>query len=381
MALGSVALGALMSFGASCGDTCVGGVVVDGHCEGRCEPDLCLENNVCVGNRCMLECVSHTECYQTYRGDPKQQGCLPQAADSETDLYGGDTVFVCTDVVKANGILKACPFGDECDDPDVDDDAVCPDGSGCTAGVGSDRCSAAECRPLACHARGEGDAEAYCTNLDCATDDDCLPGMACGIVSDPSNICGTDKGTDTPCVDPSDFTTDGKTYVEGPVSLLRHACLKRGPCSPCSNTTDCSLTDGLACVDVGGGVFACAASCVAPEDCPSDFVCDAGSCKPRSGTCTPPATANFCFNCVDDLQCGDASSTTACVDTSNGEKGCFDLSFPDACTTDDECPTSPSGAHGTCLDEGEGLSPADMSYHRCFLPFDAASGQFACWPQ
>src|SRR5262245_53352770 len=49
---------------AKSGETCVGGVIKDGVCEGKCKPELCLEGNTCVDNRCVLQCDSHLDCYQ-----------------------------------------------------------------------------------------------------------------------------------------------------------------------------------------------------------------------------------------------------------------------------------------------------------------------------
>ena len=38
-------------------DVCVGGFINDdGVCEGKCKPSKCLPGNICVDNRCVLEC-------------------------------------------------------------------------------------------------------------------------------------------------------------------------------------------------------------------------------------------------------------------------------------------------------------------------------------
>jgi hypothetical protein len=52
-----------------------------------------------------------------------------------------------------------------------------------------------------------------------------------------------------------------------------------------------------------------------------------------------------------------------------GERGCFDESFPTACTVDTDCPLSPGNRHGRCLNENDGVSPGDAVYHKCYLPF------------
>jgi hypothetical protein len=59
---------------------------------------------------------------------------------------------------------------------------------------------------------------------------------------------------------------------------------------------------------------------------------------------------------------------------------CFDFSFPDECTVDGDCPEAPSGRNGECLDEAEGLAPADDVYQHCYFPFFTTSSSFQCWP-
>ena len=127
--LAFILFGAVASLGtgfAGCGDSstgddppaeCEGGVIIDGVCEGKCTPDKCLEGNVCVGNRCLLQCTAHTECYAPFRGDSKFQGCFVNQADTDAGLNDGDAVYVCTDVNLAPNLMKPCPIGDECDDP------------------------------------------------------------------------------------------------------------------------------------------------------------------------------------------------------------------------------------------------------------------------
>ncbi|NUP06459.1 MAG: hypothetical protein HOW73_10410 [Polyangiaceae bacterium] len=368
-------------------NTCDGGVIVDGVCEGKCTPDKCLEGNVCVGNRCMLQCTTNTECHSPAQGNPDLQSCEPNRADSETGLNDGESVSVCTEVKLALNFAKPCPGGNECDDAGNPADSACPDGSPCTDGEGGENCSAAECRPLICKTTGEGDADAYCTTNDCTEDAHCGPGMYCGIARAPNPICGNEDKCNPnfcddslPCIAPADFNKDGATYQEGPIALLRNQCLKREPCAPCEDNADCSVRPDMACVTLGEE-HVCAKTCADDDDCPNDFFCvvDAGFCVPRSGQCKPPPTDNFCYSCLNDLDCGNASNAIACVETNAGQRACFDNSFPDTCTTDDDCPESPSGKHGECLDEQEGVDPSSGAYHRCYLPFFPGPGSFECW--
>jgi len=204
--------------------------------------------------------------------------------------------------------------------------------------------------------------------------------MYCSPVRVPNKICGTDKGQTDPCIDPANFNADGATYQEGPLTLMRNVCLKREPCAPCNGPTDCSLSPDMSCVNLSGSGKVCAESCNDDDDCPDDFKCASNFCVPRTGSCAPPAENNFCYSCLHDLQCGDASTSVGCEEVSGGQKACFDFSFPDTCTTDADCPESPSGKHGECLDEEEGVAPGSSVYHRCYYPFYPASSSFQCWP-
>jgi hypothetical protein len=377
-----VIAGAALAIGAAgaCGDSgldgpaeCVGGVFVeqpDGTqvCEGKCSPDLCVENNVCVGNRCRLSCDSHNDCN---RDGAELQGCVPQEGDSEDGLNDGDTVYVCTDLDKSPAFLKPCPLVAECDA-----DFACPDGTPCAAGVGSDLCSATECRAMHCSSASEGDATAYCTTFDCTVDAECGPGMYCGRVELPNIICGTDKGTEEPCVDPASFALDKATYQEGPFSLFRNACKKREPCAPCADAADCSLSEDLACVNLNDESI-CAKTCDSGDDCPNDYGCQSNFCIPKTNTCITPPPPNFCFPCFTDLDCGPSDGTISCIETTAGQRACFDLSFPVSCTSDADCPTAPSGLSGECLDEPDGYDSSSSVYQRCFVPY--ASGKFQCW--
>ena len=66
------------------GKTCVGGVVVNGACQPKCDPAKCLDGNVCVtnalGSQCKLACVSHKDCSwpaQATSSRTHSSGCAP----------------------------------------------------------------------------------------------------------------------------------------------------------------------------------------------------------------------------------------------------------------------------------------------------------------
>lgn len=406
--------------------TCADGVVIDGVCSGKCTSDKCLQptmgeawSNTCVTNACQLVCATHDECAPN-----GSQDCVAATKDEDSA-----TVSVC----QANGKLPAygveCPQGTECGDkftcPSgepcgasncggdatlcVRDGEACriPDGSGgfktdpaCTKGrcvaegapfdgavchVG-EACAAAECQALRCTGAAPGDAYAFCTRDHCEVDTDCPGGWTCGTVRDPHAICGTnpvkgDNGfcgsTTEACIDPADFAKDGASFFEGSLCLLKKSCVKRSPCMPCATDLDCSALPNQKCVQIGADKR-CASDCGTDKDCPDDYACTAGSCTPRFGACEAP-TSTFCAPCVTDEDCGKKGSTWGCADLSSGGRGCFDEAFPDTCTTDADCPTSPSGIHGTCLNESFGVSPGDSIYQHCYLPLDLNSNKTSCW--
>lgn len=359
-------------------------VDVDGEqvCEGKCDPTACLEGNTCVGNKCVLQCELDSDCLQALAGDEITQRCVAVTADSSSGIGDGDSVYICQDTPIHPMAGIQCPMGNECDAL-----SACPDGSDCAAGG----CDPAHCKPMHCVTEGTEDAESYCTTVDCATDDNCLPGHSCGVIRIENQLCGTNKGEGQPCIDPANNAAVGGTYQEGPVSVLQNACVKREPCSPCVENKDCtaSRTD-MGCVTIGEGTF-CAETCLANDDCPDDFSCvgaaapTAGFCVPRTSACKPPATNNFCYNCINDLDCGPAGpgNTMGCLElpslASPLNKACVDLGFTIPCTSDAQCPTSPSGRSGECLDEDEGLSPGQPEYHKCYAPLVASLGGYSCW--
>lgn len=290
------------------GDECVGGVVVDGRCEAKCDPAKCLEGNVCVDNRCKLICDEHEDCFPGY------QVCREKLTDEDENGVQVK-VAVCDDsgqipAVGQSGFPEGwwgldCPFGDT----QCAAQTACPDGTPCTtapsctceldeAACGEDarcnkgkcaedgaacifnRCTVAECQPLRCVGfAGEGDALAYCSLYECDTDDQCQPGFYCGTDRDPTDICNDDTNPDfqdalcgassEPCVDPA---TAGPAYSAGTICLMRKTCLKRDECAPCSENLDCSFGDGDLCA-AHAGDNVCARICNDDSNCSPDEAC------------------------------------------------------------------------------------------------------------
>lgn len=429
MALGLLSVSAL-SMASACGSdtttrnddgpdepvqTCEGGYVTsEGACEGKCTPDKCLAGNTCVGNRCVLKCDSHLDCYID------SQECAP-AEEDDTKA----AISVCKFRPADTGIGIKCYFGNECETrglcPDgkacdlgqcggnpeacVKDEAACGEATNCSTGKCPDStpctvnpCAAAQCAPMTCITTAVGDADAYCTKQDCTADEQCPGGYYCGVTRDPHEVCGSSnptKGnntlcgeTDEPCIAPADLAPasgqlakDGTTRFEGSLCILRRTCLKRNECAPCAADLDCSQFADSKCVDVGDGTKGCARSCNpanADKDCGLDYECVEGACKPRFKACK--GAGNFCEPCRNDTDCGDASTTKVCRELSGGQRVCFDESFPDACTVDDpnnpykadtECPKAPGGKNGTCVELNSGTA--------CYLPYNTVKDKYSCW--
>lgn len=375
------------SSSSSGGFDCDGGVVTDaGDCVGKCDPSICntapVTDNVCVNNQCALQCTSDRDCLPD-----GTQDCV--AATDDT----GASVQVCQPNGKPPGFGVPCPFGNECAQF-----GVCPDGSGCNLaecnnnpddcknGMCSDgsacavaTCAAKDCKAaFVCHGTGiPGDADAYCTELNCKTDADCAGGFTCGeehaVEGTGANatmppVCGETSANKTviqacdppakQCVTPD---KDGQ-YSQGQFCTEQTICLKRDACRTCKSDLDCSLFDNESCQMVAGEQR-CVVSCSTSKDCARDYECTSGHCIPRDKDGCTAKTPGFCTPCRDDSDCGDDKSHFECleVDSLSHERGCFDLSKLNECKSTADCPTSPSGKHGACLDESWGLTPASCT--------------------
>lgn len=401
--LASVALGA-------CSEElpfCFGGYVNEaGECEGLCRSESCLEGNKCVNNRCVLECTSHTQC-----AADGTQDCAPAKVDD------GDKqdILACLPNAKAYGFGVSCPFGVECGGlkscpstgtpcyldqcggnpaactPDVD---FCRDRANCLAGKCPDKtpctvltCKPEECvAPLSCLTSGEGDVNSYCTKQDCASDADCAGGYYCGVTRDPHGICNSmnpakgDNGicgkTNEACIDRATIGATDSTF-EGQLCILRKTCVKRETCSPCESDVDCSQLPNNVCIALANdSTKRCAPTCTKSADCGPSFEClpvDAAApdgpraCHHRFGACV--GTGKYCEPCTNDTDCGPLTGTSVCLELSDGSRNCLDLTYDSVtCTSDADCPASPSGKHAQC-DTASGTCTA----------FPASSGKASCW--
>ena len=297
-------------------------------CEGLCAPSKCANpGNVCVSNLCALECKSHADC-------ALGEDCLaatPDGASAATktcQANGRAPVGVkCPSGNECGGQAQACPDGSDCDFNQCGggtcalDLVACGASATCSIGKCDDGtrctvpgCTQDKCKPLVCLSAGVGDADAYCTALDCHADTNCPGGYQCAKVRDPHKICGapTPKlaglcGTTTdPCVMAG--ATDGTTFVQGPWCTERSECRVRKLCDPCTTDDDCGAIRGMHCTAMGAAKF-CTTDCAADSDCGDGFKCASGACTPRAGSCTGKKT--FCEPCHNDDDCEAASTAPA----------------------------------------------------------------------
>jgi len=198
-----------------------------------------------------------------------------------------------------------------------------------------------------------------------------------------NNFCGK---TAEPCINPAS-PPPGTSYFEGSGCLLRKMCLKRNDCAPCAVNNDCSLVPGQSCTGTGPGAtdMRCTQNCDplhGDKDCGPAYHCVNSECVPRfMGGCK--GTGKFCEPCLNDEDCGTKGSAVVCLVLDlSGERACFDRAFSAPCDPamkDADCPQAPGGRHGHCLDESNGLSPGDLAYHKCYLPYDPNSNKYSCW--
>jgi hypothetical protein len=372
-----------------------------------------------------FKCPEGNEC-------AKQQPSCPDGSNCDYTQCGGNT---CSPDPIACGSKSPCSIGTCGDgagckiDGDCGASQTCTDGV-CSCGATTDcnsgvcingtcqatpctvqGCAMSDCKPLVCLSDGVGDADAYCTLQDCTTDANCPGGYACDKERDPHPICGaaasklpglcgvactadaicvTTYGTGStcgnitagsgycqgPCVMAN--AGNGTTYAPGPYCTFRNECRIRKLCDPCTADLDCSAVPGAHCTQppMGTAKF-CASDCKTDTDCAADFQCTAGECVPRAGSCT--GTGKFCEPCHDDTEC--ATGLYCSRESSGLARICVSPIGTLQCPNDQdtECPTSPSGLHGKCMDESVESTPGDGIYHTCWLPYIASIDSFQCW--
>ncbi|MEM9875235.1 MAG: hypothetical protein AAF928_10100 [Myxococcota bacterium] len=409
-------------------------VCVDNQCK-----LLCTAHDQCVpGFQVCQEALTDEVDGVSRRVNVCEDSRLTPIRDAETGFPFGWWGQECPFGDSQCELQTACPDGTPCTlAPPAGctcerDDAACGDAAKCNRGkcAGSDQecifntCDVAECTPLECvDFRSEGDADAYCSKRGCATDDDCAAGFYCGLERDvrpacgdePDNFCGT---PDAPgdCVDLTD-----PRFQAGTRCAMQGVCLQRDPCAPCATNLDCSLADADVCAaHLGDDV--CARFCVDDSNCAADEACVpyapaaakangsnatcgfsptidcidpaldcpvAGDtcvprnvCVPESGKCDSSDITGdkFCAHCTDDTDCGPPGSAWICLEDDNGDNVCLDTAFPVTCSTNADCPTSPSGLQGYCVRPGDPFGPGledSCWFPERQSPFDG----YGCYPR
>jgi len=333
-----------------------------------CNQGKCASTGeICIFNTCdIAECTPFT-CITAGEGDAEAYCTHHDCADDSACPAGftcgetRDPRQICN-TMKGNTALCGGPTMDPCVDPSQFNagGAQLYEGSLCLL-------------RKTCLERG--DCAPCDHNLDCSFSDAQVCTQHAG-----SNVCARI------CTGPGDCLPDEICSPYDPAALnggQYPGFCAEAPGVPCALNKDCASESCLPIVGTCG--LSPRFDCAQDGDCPTE----GDTCQPRS-VCVPASGAcdasdapgdKFCFHCTKDSDCGDASSNLACVVVSGSESACLALPIADGpdCTVDDDCPTSPSGAHGECLDEPEGVDPGTDVYHKCYFPFDDVAGRFSCW--
>lgn len=191
---------------------------------------------------------------------------------------------------------------------------------------------------FACYGISPTDANAFCTQFACTSDDECPGGWWCSTQNVGPNVT-------------SAAPTFGKT---------RNICLPRSYCAPCKKDLDCYAPPGstpVHCVpDVNGSTF-CAPQCSTSANCAYDAVCSTPwkVCSPApsggpacttddqcptaggryqhclGGSCTPECGA--AADCASGAAC--VANTTVCIPRAGVCVGTGGFCSP--CRSDDDC--------------------------------------------
>jgi hypothetical protein len=340
---------------------CVGGIVIDGVCEGQCTPDKCIAENTCVHNRCRLKCDSHLDCYDT-------QDCTADAEDTTNA-----PVSVCQDHIQATGMGVACPFGNECDM------FTCANGT--------------PCDPMAC-----GGNPAGCTvdTVACAGNPDCTIGkcpdqtacVACAECLLRFPACPDGSRCDQCGRHPETCLVD-TVACGGDPNCNKGRCPDSSPCTvPTCAPSECKP---LSCLTQGEGdaeAYCSKLHCDSDTECPGGYYCGIARdphaicglnkgnttfCGQTTEPCIDPASftqdgANFsegqecllrtqcmkrgqCAPCASDLDCSQVASQR-CVTIGPDARCARNCKTDGDCDPDYFCVANPSPtdpANGSCV--------------------------------
>lgn len=273
---------------------------------------------------------------------------------------------------------------------------ACPNGSSDCDDANDFRCLGA----------GPGDLKAYCTKPDCTADADCPTGYFCSLQRTGTvpcqDACGFQGDSTQPdCAKAADIGA-GKKYQCGPLSLLRHYCLKREFCNECKTDADCNEEQGQICAKDQSGNKICTVLCdPKTNSCPWGSAAKCGvwdkdlgkpTCAHRYGSCKSSGTPAGCDPCVDDSDCG---SNGLCVSSQfTGEHFCLELGETCSCpagttqTCDGGgCPKAAGGKSSlveTCLGGSLIKQQGSPLYNTCYGANSSSdpfgTPQTGCWP-
>lgn len=249
-------------------------------CSGGSDCDGCGANGACVddgtGARCYPSCSQPSDC-------PANFHCAPTPGSASKGYCVADRVT----------------YG-------VAESGARPWGRSCLPGAGLENPECDLDHGFLCHAERPSDANAYCTQFDCQSDDDCGGGFYCEHINNAPN-----------------WETTSRSFG---IDRTLTACLKRTYCTPCEGDVECEPIDGLKAVCVAGtdGKKFCTKPCDSAAACRADATCEpapeaggATVCKPRAGMCR--GDGSFCSPCFSDFDCPDGICFTAPY---SNEKAC-----------------------------------------------------------
>jgi hypothetical protein len=217
-----------------------------------CDPSQCAAGNICVQNRCMLQCMRHTDCPDGY------------------DCRSTEGKLVCV----ANGM----PYGHGMF------------GYGCGAPT-------AQCAAGFVCVGPKNDPNSYCTRSPCVDDTECPGNYFCtGFDQTLTNV---DAGM-------PDVGGNLDTGYHPPPAINVRACIKRGYCAPATGVVDCDSSDAIYARDSQSRGW-CLRGCsgLDPNGCGGGNQCvktpSGYQCWPRALTCAPGG--GFCSRCYSSDDC------------------------------------------------------------------------------
>jgi hypothetical protein len=376
------------------GPTCVPASCDDGN---PCTVDSCGSNGVCThapvvagtscsdGNACNgaetcdgvgtcksgtpVTCTAQDGCHTAGTCNPTTGACSNPTAANGTACNDGNACTQsdsCQAGVCTGSNPVACAPSDQCHvagtcnpttgtctNPAVANGTACSDGSACTR---TDTCQAGACvggNPVTCTAQDQCHVPGTCDPTSGACSNPIAPN---GTGCDDGNACtGGDRCQIGVC-----------TGTTGVTCTAQDQCHTAGTCDPrtgtCSNPTAANGTpcnDGNACTTAdschGGACSGAAVTCTAQDQCHT-----AGTCDPTSGACSNPASADG-TTCNDGSACttGDACHGGTCSGTAVTCVAVDQCHNAGSCDPSSGVCSNPTRADGSSCDDGNACTTGD----------------------